>query len=74
MLPKVVGLPLDEAEAVLCAAGVSYTLCRTQSPFSHAAERDKIYRDYAVRFEQGELTYASFPVLSISDRPREGQE
>ena len=71
---QVIGLPLDEAEAALRASGVSYTLLRTQTPFAHAPEREKVYRDYAVRFEQGELTYASFPVLSISGRPREGQE
>ena len=73
MLPELTGLTLEAAEAALRREGIAYTLCRTAAPFGqHAVSRDQIERDYAVRFEQGELTYASFPVLSMTDGPREG--
>lgn len=58
------GLPLEEAEAALCAEGIAYTLRKTETPFRHPDLPDKIYHNYAVRFERGELTYASFPVAS----------
>ena len=74
MPAEVTGLPLAEAETVLRAAGIGYTLKRTAAPFGRGPEAGKRYRDYAVRFEQGELTYASFPVLSImTEEPQEGR-
>ena len=74
MLPELTGLPLEDAEAALRAEGIEYRLRRTASPFGHARAQDRTERNYAVRFEQGELTYASFPVLSITtEEPQEGR-
>ncbi len=66
MLPELAGLPLEAAEAALREAGVDYTLVRTETPFGRPPESGREYRDYAVRFVQGELTYASFPVASFT--------
>ena len=72
MLPELTGLTLEAAEAALRMEGIPYTLRRTAAPFGRAPEQNKHYQNYAVRFEQGELTYASFPVLSETDGPEEG--
>ena len=73
MLPELTGLTLQAAQEELSKAGITYTLRKTSTPFSHTPAQTKIYQDYAVRFEQGELTYASFPVLSMTEEPREGK-
>ena len=65
MLPELTGLPLEAAERILR---------KTASPYHHAPVQGTINQNYAVRFEQGELTYASFPVLIKTDTPREGNE
>ena len=72
MLPELTGLTLEAAEAALRREGIAYTLRRTAAPFGRWPEPDKIYQNYAVRFEQGELTYAILPVLSMTGGPREG--
>ena len=74
MLPELTGLTLEEAEAILREAGITYTLRRTETPFHHQPAQEKHYQNYAVRFDGGELTYASFPVLSITDKPQEGNK
>ena len=74
MLPELTGLPLEAAERILREAGIAYTLRKTASPYHHAPVQGTIDQNYAVRFEQGELTYASFPVLIKTDTPREGNE
>ena len=56
MLPELTGMPLQDAEALLREAGVEYTLRRTSTPFAHAYAQKKNNCDYAVRFDQGELT------------------
>ncbi len=71
MQPDVTGLPLEEAEALLRAAGEHYILTRTEAPFAHPSDGSRGQRDYALRYDQGELTYASFPVLSVTVPPRE---
>ena len=72
MQPELTGMPLQAAEALLREAGIEYILRRTSTPFAHASAQKKNNCDYAVRFDQGELTYASFPVLSVKDEPQEG--
>ena len=73
MPAEVTGLPLAEAENVLRAAGIGYTLKRTAAPSGRGPEAGKRYRDYAVRFERGELTYASFPIASFTaDEDQDG--
>ena len=73
MLPELTGMTLEAAEAALQAEGIAYSLRRTVAPFSRGSSPEKVTKNYAVRFDQGELTYASFPVLS-PEGPREGQE
>ena len=67
MLPELAGLALEKAEAILRETGVNYTLRKTETPFNRHAPQGMQYVNYAVRFDGGELTYASFPVLSIND-------
>ena len=73
MLPELTGLALETAEAILREAGVNYTLRNTETPFNRHSAQGKQFKNYAVRFDGGELTYASFPVLSINDGSQEGQ-
>lgn len=74
MLPELTGLTLEAAEAALRAEGIRYTLRKTVALFGRGSAPEKPTQDYAVRFDQGELTYASFPVLSMTDESREGKE
>ena len=67
MTPDVTGLPLEAAEAALRAAGLAYTLVRTATPYRHGNDPSKSLHDYAVRYEQGELIYVSFPVQSFAE-------
>ncbi len=73
MLPELTGLTLEAAEAALQAEGIAYTLRKTAAPFTRGSAPEKPTQNYAVRFDQGELTYASFPVLSMMES-REGQK
>ena len=68
MLPDLTGLTLEKAEEILREAHIEYTLHRTQTPFRHQTVQERCYQDYTVRFDGGELTYASFPVHSVTDR------
>lgn len=66
-MPDITGLPLEAAEAALREAGLQYRLVRTATPYRHENEPSKILYDYAVRYEQGELIYVSFPVRSFTE-------
>ncbi len=74
MQTELTGLTLEAAEAVLRESGINYTLRRTETPFHHQPTQGKYYKNYIVRFDGGELTYASFPVLSIAEELQEGRK